>query len=109
MITITILYPNKEGGRFDVDYYVNKHMPMSIAKFGGALKGANISIGKSGGLPGSAPSFIAVCQLLFESVEAFEKRFSEISADLIADMPNYTDIDIIFQVGEVAILKPSIT
>ncbi|HWB24477.1 MAG TPA: EthD family reductase [Chitinophagaceae bacterium] len=106
MITITILYPNKEGGRFDVDYYIYKHMPMSIAKFGEALKSVNISIGQNAGVPGSQPPYIAVCQMVFDSQEAFEKRFNEISADLIADMPAYTDIEIIFQVSEVAIMRP---
>jgi uncharacterized protein (TIGR02118 family) len=105
MITITILYPNKEGGRFDADYYVNTHMPMSIARFGDALKGVNISLGLNAGLPGSQPPFVAVCQLLFESQEAFEKRFNEISPDLIADMPNYTDIDITFQISDAKIVR----
>jgi uncharacterized protein (TIGR02118 family) len=105
MVTITILYPNKPGGRFDVDYYINKHMPMSIARFGDELKGVNISIGQNAGMPGSQPPFVAICQLLFESQQAFEKRFAEISPELIADMPAYTDIDIIFQVSEVKILN----
>ena len=30
MIRVSILYPKKEGARFDVDYYVQKHMPRSI-------------------------------------------------------------------------------
>jgi len=105
MITITILYPSKEGGRFDADYYVNTHMPMSIAKFGNALKGVNISLGLNAGLPGSQPPFVAICQLLFESQDAFEQRFNEISAELIADMPNYTDMDIVFQISEAKIVK----
>ncbi len=108
MITITILYPNKEGGRFDADYYINKHMPMSIAQFGDALKGINISLGQNAGVPGSKPPFVAVCQLVFDSQEAFEKRFNEISAGLIADMPAYTDIDIIFQIGEAKIVIPAL-
>jgi len=102
MITVTILYPNK-GGRFDTDYYINTHMPMSIKKFGDALKGVSISLGTNAGLPGSAPPFAAVCQLIFESQVEFEKIFNTISADLIADMPNYTDIDLIFQISELKI------
>ncbi len=30
MIKISILYPNTSGSRFDMVYYVEKHMPMSI-------------------------------------------------------------------------------
>ena len=108
MVTITILYPNKEGGRFNVDYYVNTHMPMSIAKFGEALKSVNISIGQNAGTPGSQPPYIAICQMLFESQDAFMQRFNEISGDLIADMPAYTDIDLIFQISEAKIIQPAI-
>lgn len=30
MVKISILYPNTPGSRFDVEYYVNKHMPRAI-------------------------------------------------------------------------------
>ncbi len=104
MITITILYPNKTGGRFDEDYYINTHMPISIKKFGEALKGVNISLGINAGLPGSQPPFVAICQLVFESQETFEKAFIPIQEELMADMPNYTDIDIIFQISNAKII-----
>ncbi len=28
MIKVTVLYPNEEGKKFDLDYYLNKHLPM---------------------------------------------------------------------------------
>src|SRR5690349_22823221 len=28
MIKVTILYPNSDGKKFNMDYYSNKHMPM---------------------------------------------------------------------------------
>ena len=28
MIKVSVLYPNSAGGRFDIAYYVDKHMPM---------------------------------------------------------------------------------
>ncbi|CAN5268706.1 hypothetical protein BH11BAC6_BH11BAC6_10860 [soil metagenome] len=105
MIKITILYPNKENGRFDMDYYINKHMPMSIEKFGPALKKVIIETGINAGVPGSQPPYIAICSLFFESQEAFETAFTPIMPALTADMPNYTDIDIIFQISEVKIMQ----
>jgi len=106
MVTITILYPVKEGGRFDADYYVNTHIPMSIALFGGELKGVTVSIGKKAA--DGSHNYEAICQMLFESEEAFMTRFNEISCDLVADMPAYTNIDIIFQVSDAAIVKQKI-
>jgi hypothetical protein len=34
MIRVNIFYPNKEGGRFDLDYYLHTHMPMANEKTG---------------------------------------------------------------------------
>jgi hypothetical protein len=30
MIKVSIFYPHKEGGQFDMQYYLETHMPMSI-------------------------------------------------------------------------------
>lgn len=104
MIKITILYPNKKDGWFDMDYYLNKHMPMSIKKFGDALKGVTVEAGLNAGIPNSNPPYIIICSLFFESIESFEEAFTPILPDLTADMPNYTDIDIIFQMSEVKLM-----
>jgi len=42
MIKVNILYPNKEDSRFNVEYYLNTHMPMSIQKLGTALRGVSV-------------------------------------------------------------------
>jgi hypothetical protein len=42
MIKVNIFYPNKDGGRFDLAYYLTTHMPMAIEKLGPFLKGVSI-------------------------------------------------------------------
>ena len=37
MIKISVMYPGGENVRFDMDYYVGKHMPMVREKLGAAL------------------------------------------------------------------------
>ena len=38
MIKVSVMYPNSAGAKFDIDYYVNSHMPMVKSKVGAALK-----------------------------------------------------------------------
>jgi len=70
------LYPNNEGTWFDLDYYCKVHMPMSIRMLSPALKGVSIESGLSGTTLGSKPTYIALCHLRFESVDAFLAAFS---------------------------------
>ena len=62
MIKISILYPNKEGSRFDMGYYIEKHMPVSIDLLGEhkGLKGVSVERGIGGALPGKDAAFVAM-------------------------------------------------
>ena len=103
MITVTFLYPNQEGGRFDMDYYLNTHMPMSIKLLSPALKGVSVEQGVSGGAPGSKPAYLVLCHLTFDSVEAFLQAFEPHAQALQGDIPNYTDMQAVMQFSEVKI------
>ena len=105
MVKISILYPNKDNARFDMDYYLNKHMPMSIELLSihAGFQSVSVEKGIGGGAPNEAPSYIAICHYGFDSVESFMAAYIPNSATLQGDMPNYTDIEAIIQVSEVAI------
>ena len=105
MIKISILYPNKPDGRFDMDYYLNKHMPMSIDLLSAApgYQGVSVERGLGGGTPDAPPTYVAVCHYLFDSVEQFMEAFIPHAPTLQGDMPNYTNIETIIQFSEVAI------
>jgi uncharacterized protein (TIGR02118 family) len=100
MITLNIFYPFKEGSRFDMDYYLNTHIPMSIQRLGNALKGVVIEAGVAGTEPGAPPAFAALCYMRFESIEAFVEVFTLHSAALQGDIKNYTDVEPIIQFSE---------
>lgn len=103
MVKISILYPN--SGRFNMDYYLNKHMPRSIALLsqGKGYRGVSVERGLGGAAPDSVPAFVAMCHFLFDSVDDFMAAFMPRAAELQGDMPNYTDIETVIQVSEVAI------
>jgi uncharacterized protein (TIGR02118 family) len=103
MIKISILYPN--AGRFDMAYYLNIHMPRSIELLGKGkgYRGVSVERGLGGAAPGSAPTYVAMCHYLFDTADDFMAAFMPHAAELQGDIPNYTDIEPIIQIGEVAI------
>lgn len=102
MIRVTVSYPNEAGARFDLDYYLTKHMPLVQAKLSGrGLTGWTVDQGLSGGLPGSEAEFLIQGHLTFESVDAFEAAMASDGAEIMADIPNYTDIQPRIQVNKV--------
>ena len=105
MIKVTILYPDKEGGTFDFDYYLKRHMPMSIERHGPALRGVTVDRGLSGVTPGSKPTHVAICHLFFDSVDAFVHAFMPHAEVLQGDIPKFTNIAPVIQFSEVEIHK----
>jgi uncharacterized protein (TIGR02118 family) len=107
MIKLSVLYPNLEEKKFDLEYYLKKHMPLSISKFGDALKGVSVDYGMNGGIPGTKAPYIAMAHFIFDSVGAFVEAFQPHAEILQGDIKNYTDVEPVYQISEVKIYKPS--
>jgi uncharacterized protein (TIGR02118 family) len=103
MIRLTILYPNTEGKKFDKDYYLNTHMPLTLKLQGAAVKHVSVEFGISGRMPGSRPPYIAICSFLYDSFEAFQNAFMPHAETLTKDILEYTDIETVIQFSEVKI------
>jgi uncharacterized protein (TIGR02118 family) len=103
MVKLTILYPNTEGKKFDKDYYINTHMPLSLQLQGDAVRSVSVDFGFSAVLPGSRPPYIAICNFLYDSLEAFQNAFMPHAEILAGDISNYTDVETIIQFSEVKI------
>jgi uncharacterized protein (TIGR02118 family) len=103
MIKVSVFYPNNEGSKFDMGYYCNSHIPMVQQKLGTACKGVAVEHGVSGAAPGSRPAFIAMGHLYFDSTADFQTAFGPHAAAIMADIPNYTDIQSTIQISEVKI------
>jgi uncharacterized protein (TIGR02118 family) len=107
MTKISILYPNHKGSRFDLRYYMETHMPLSIELLSAhpGFKGVSVERGLGGAEPGTDPAYVGMCHFLFESVEDFMAAFLPHAPRLQGDMPNYTDIKPVIQVSEVLISR----
>jgi len=103
MIRMTILYPGKEGARFDWAYYLGTHIPLVRRRLGNVLKSISIEHGLAGVAPGAPAAFVALCHLTFDSMPAFQAAFASHAAELMADIPNYTAIEPVMQVSEVKV------
>ena len=103
MTRISIMYPNTPGSRFDFSYYLDTHMPLSIALLGGCrgYKGVSVERGMGGPVPGSQAAYTAMCHYLFDSVEDFLEAFMPNADKLQGDIPNYTDVEPVIQFNEV--------
>ena len=60
MITLNVLYPNKDGAKFDMNYYLTSHIPMLKRELGSALKGCIVEQGLGGRAPGTKAEFAVV-------------------------------------------------
>jgi uncharacterized protein (TIGR02118 family) len=107
MVMISILYPNRNGSKFDQAYYINTHMPKSIERLSthAAFKGVSVVRGMEGGVPGPEPAYVAMCHYLFDSFEDFLAAFNPHAAFLQGDMVKYTDIEPIIQISTVEITR----
>jgi uncharacterized protein (TIGR02118 family) len=105
MIKVSVMYPNKEGARFDHAYYRDKHMPLVKARLGDACKYYAIDKGLAGGAPGDPATYVGMCHIFSDSVETFQQGFGPHAKEIMGDIPNYTDIAPVMQISEVVVEK----
>lgn len=103
MIKVTILYARAPGSKFDFDYYLGTHMPLSIARLGLTMDAITVERVLDPGPPWPAPLFTAICCFVCDSREAYEAAFLPHMAELQADIPNYTDAEQVVLISEVEI------
>jgi uncharacterized protein (TIGR02118 family) len=103
MIKVSVLYPSAPGAKFDHAYYRDKHMPMVKARMGDKLDHYTVDMGLAGGTPGAPAPFLAGGHLYCATVEDFQAGFGPHMAEIMGDIPNYTDTTPIVQISEVVV------
>jgi uncharacterized protein (TIGR02118 family) len=97
MIRVSVMYPNEKGKRFDLDYFVHKHIGLVHKKLDSAgLVRAEVDKAADPNAP-----FIAMAHLHFKSMEDFQNGFFPHAGEFTADMPNYTDLVPQVQISEI--------
>ncbi|MGA7293203.1 MAG: EthD family reductase [Terriglobales bacterium] len=101
MVKVSVFYPNREGTKFDMTYYLDQHITMVRRLLGSALKGVSVEHGISGEAPGSPAPYVTTCHLLFDSVQSFQASFAPYAQEIMQDIPKYTNSEPLIQIGEV--------
>lgn len=90
---VCALYPNTQGAKFDMDYYLSIHMPLAEKAWtkAGLLKW-DVTEPKPNA-DGTPPKYRILTVMTFESEEAWVTSSSlPESTEVFADIPKYTDI-----------------
>ena len=97
-----VTYPNEPGSRFDLDYYLKTHLPMSerlLKDYG--FTGWEVEKGLAGPR-GESPAFHCTTRLYFNDTERMRAGFMAHGEQLRTDVRNYTDVEAIFTLAEEA-------
>jgi uncharacterized protein (TIGR02118 family) len=108
MIKVSVMYPYAAGARFDHTYYRERHMPMMKQRLGAACLYYTVENGIAGGTPGTNPVYVAKCDFVCTSVEAFQAARGPHVQEIRDDIANYTDIQPVLQISEVVVERSEV-
>lgn len=89
---LTIVYPNAEGVKWDVDYYRTGHMPLIMKLYGEkAIKRFELRKGDKN-MAGAAPAFIGSVNIYINDQKAFDAAGKAHGQTLRDDVPHFSSV-----------------
>jgi uncharacterized protein (TIGR02118 family) len=55
--------------------------------------------------PGAPATYVAMCHIFCDTVEAFQSGFGPHAEEIMADIPKYTDLSPVIQISEVIVAR----
>ena len=103
MIRVTVLFPKTNDSNFDMEYYLSKHVPMTTAKLQSLGIPVEAQVDETLGSipPGEPATYAAIGYLLFEKMEDLQKGLAAHGAEIMADIPNFTNVQPEIQIGNI--------
>lgn len=99
MVLVSVLYPNTPGSRFDRAYYLERHIPLLRERWSG-MGLTEVRLLQGQGAPDGSPAAYQVIALLsFASAEALEAALGAHGAEILGDVPRFTDVQPAIQVN----------
>ena len=104
MIKVSVFYPDNEGAKFDMDYYCNSHIPDGAAEIGRGVQRCSGRTRLRRRDTGIAARLHCHGPPVFRLGRGVSDRVYGPHAEAImADIPNYTDIQPTLQISDVKI------
>jgi uncharacterized protein (TIGR02118 family) len=101
MILVTVMYPAGAETKFDLDYYLNKHMPLVKERWT-PLGLSHAQVVKGVGKPdGTGPDFQMMALLTFDSLDSFKAAGKAHGREIFADIPNFTNTQAAVQISDI--------
>ncbi|MEO8715077.1 MAG: EthD family reductase [Acetobacteraceae bacterium] len=95
---VSVLYP-AGGTRFDLDYYMKKHIPLVKSRWEPlGLKKSEVL--RCVGAPNGAGPYQLIALLTFGSMADFQNAAKQHGKEVLGDIPAFTDVEPVMQFNE---------
>ena len=99
-ITLTVMYPNTPGSKFDMDYYLESHTDLVGKLWGGNIISARAVKGIGTPDPDTPAPYQVIAIIEIESLDVLHQLMEQHAEEVMADIPNFTDTEPIIQISE---------
>ncbi len=82
---------------------IDKHMPLVKARMAESCKYYTVDKDLAGATSDAPATYVAMCHIFCDSVEAFKTGFGPHAKEIMADIPKYTDLSPVIQISEVVV------
>ena len=99
MISVVVLYPNKAGSKFDLDYYVRRHLPLvrdRLQPMG--MRSLTYTVEHAMDPKAPPQAYRLSAELRFDDMESATRAHGP---ETQADIPNFTDVAPVILIGEI--------
>jgi uncharacterized protein (TIGR02118 family) len=101
MISVMVLYPNAPGSRFDMDYYVHRHLKLVCDRLKPMGMRSMTYIAEAALDPSAGPQvYRLVADLRFDDMETTRRALAAHGPETQADIANFTDVAPVILIGE---------
>ena len=100
MIRVSVVYPSAPEAKFDWQYYMDKHIPAVKKLTPLGLVSVQVDKGIASAQPGAPAPFLCIAHLHFSNMNDMQKCMAG-SGELMADVPNFTNIQPQIQISEI--------